>query len=130
MPDPTSGLVTILRRTLPWVRLLSTAGFLAVGFFALMGAVSWGGFAMTGMGQAPVQAVTIYVVLMLLAFVPAWHLRKYAKRIEDFVAQGHIVQLEAVLEAERAIWKFGGLLAILIGIVAIAAMVVGVLAAL
>ena len=130
MADPTAGLVTILRKTLPWVHLLSTAGFIAVGFFALLGAWSWAGLTTTGMGQIPVQTLFVYPIMMLLAFVPAWHLRKCARRMQVFVAQGHVVQLEAVLESQRAVWKFAGLFVVLIGAVAVAALVVGVLAAL
>ena len=130
MSDPTAGLVAILRKTLPWVHLLSYAGFMAVGFFALLGGLSWSGLAAAGKGHVPIQALIGYPILMLLALLPAWHLRKYARRLDVFVAQGHIVQLEAALEAQRAVWKFAGLLVILLGAMAVVAMVVGVLAAL
>ena len=130
MSDPTAGLVAILRKTLPWVRLLSIAGFIAVGFFAMLGSMSLAGLMATNMGQAQVQALVMYPIMMVLAFIPAWHLRKCARRMQVFVAQGHIVQLEAVLESQRAVWKFAGLLALLTGVVAVAAMVLGVLAAL
>ena len=130
MSDPTAGLVTILRRTLPWIRLLSLAGFIAIGFLALLGGMSWATIASTGKGQIPVQSLVTYPVLMLFAFLPAWFLHKCVRRIKVFVAQGHIVQLEAVLEAQRTVWKFGGVLALVTAAAAIAAMLIGVLAAL
>jgi hypothetical protein len=130
MTDPTAGLVAILRRTLPWVHLLSYACFVAVGFFALLGGMWWAGLGTAARGHVPLQVLVVYPILMILAFVPAWHLRKCARRLQVFVAQGHIVQLEAALDAQRAVWKFAGLVVILMGALAIVAMVVGVLAAL
>ena len=102
MSDPNAGIIKILSRTLPWVRLLSVIGFISVGCFALLGAISWVGISTERVEQVPLQALVAYPILMVLAFVPAFYLHKCARRMRTFVAQGHMVQLEAVLEAQRA----------------------------
>jgi hypothetical protein len=130
LSDPNAGVIKILSKTLPWVRLLSIAGFLSVALFALLGAVSWAGISTERVGQVPVQALIVYPILMLLSFVPAFYLHKCARRMRTFVAQGHTVQLEGVLEAQRAFWKFLGGLVLAMGILLMVAMAIGVLAAL
>jgi hypothetical protein len=67
-----------------------------------------------------------------LYLVPSLQLRKYARRIDLFVAQGHTVQLEAALEAQRAFWRFAGIFVIAsagtAALVLAAAMIVGIVA--
>lgn len=130
MSDPNAGVIGILRRTLPWVRLLSIFGFMAVALFAILGAVSWVGISTERVEQIPLQALIVYPILMVLSFVPAFYLHKCARKMHIFVAQGHMVQLEAVLEAQRGFWKFLGSLVLAMGVILLAAMVIGVLAAL
>jgi hypothetical protein len=130
LSDPNAGIIKILSRTQPWVRLLSITGFVSVAVFALLGAVSWMGISTERVGQIPVQALIVYPILIVLSFVPAFYLHKSARRMRAFVAQGHTVQLEGVLEAQRAFWKFLGSLVLAMVILLMMAMVIGVLAAL
>ncbi len=130
MSDPNAGAIGILRKTLPWVHLLSIFGFLAVGLFAVLAVVSWVGIWTERVEQTSVQALIMFPILMVLSFVPAFYLHKSARRMKTFVAQGHMVQLEAVLEAQRGFWKVLGALVLAIGLFLLAAMAVGVLAAL
>jgi len=134
--DPNAGVVLILRQTLPWVRLLSVLGFVSVGCFALLGAVAWTGISAMSAGRPdriPVEALVVYPVLMVASFVPSFYLHKCARRMGEFVAQGHTAQLEAFLEAQRALWRFlGGLALLLAGAAALtllAAVAIGLLAA-
>jgi hypothetical protein len=130
LSDPNAGIIKILDRTLPWVRLLSVAGFMSVGLVALLGAISWVGISTERVEQIPLRALIMYPILMVLAFVPAFYLHKCARRIRSFVAQGHMVQLEGVLEAQRAFWKFMGGLVLAMGMLLLAVLVIRVLAAL
>lgn len=130
MSDPNAGIIKILSRTLPWVRFLSVVGFISVGFFALLGALSLVGITTERLEQVHLQALAVYPILMVVSFVPAFHLHKCARRMETFVSQGHTVQLEGVLEAQRAFWKFLGCLVLVMGMILVAAMVIGMLAAL
>lgn len=55
----------------------------------------------------------LYALMAFVFFVQAVYLHKYARRINVFVAQGHQVQLEAALEAQRKFWRFAGALLLL-----------------
>ena len=129
MSDPTAGAVRILRETRPWVRFVSSFGFLCSALIGLLGAASLAG--MAG-GQVHAAAWLLYPALVVLYFVPSFQLLKYARRIDTFVAQGHTVQLEAALDAQRAFWRFAGLFVVLsagiAALVFLAAMVVGIVA--
>lgn len=120
MSDPNSGLVHIVRRSLLWVRLLSIAGFVSVGLAALL--------CIVGPGRE-YEVLIACVLFMVFSFVPSLHLYKTSRRMSIFVAQGHTVQLEAVLEAERKFWRFVGVTA-LVWLICAAIAVVGMVAGL
>lgn len=135
MSDPHAGVIQILRRTQPWVYFLSIIGFLNVGLILLLAVVSWVGIETERMGrEVPLSALLVYPLMVLLALPPALYLYKYARRIRTFVAQGHQVQLEAALEAQRRFWSFTGCIALAMVILAflgvVAGMVIGVMAGL
>ena len=54
--------------------------------------------------------------LALLYVFPSLYLFKYANRIRDFGIDGDALQLELALDAQRAFWKFVGVLT-LVGLV-------------
>jgi hypothetical protein len=56
----------------------------------------------------------LYLLTGIVFLVPAFYLHKYARRIKRFVAQGHQVQLEAALEAQRKFWKYTSILAVVV----------------
>ena len=112
MIDRSSGTVLILQRTQPWIRLASFIGFLAAGLFGFLGLDAvLGGVTLHRSESAPV--VLLDFVFSLIFLMPSLHLHKYASRIRAFVAQGHMVQLESAMEAQRRFWKFTGLCALL-----------------
>lgn len=131
MNDPNAGIIQILRRTQPWVNLVSIFGFICVGLMALLAGVSWVGIASDRVEQIPVAALLVYPVLLVLYFVPSFYLFKYGRRIKTFVAQGHTVQLEAALEAQRAFWRFVGIIVVvsagLTALVIVFAMIAGIM---
>jgi hypothetical protein len=110
--DPNAGTIHVLQRTQPWVRLASVIGFLLAAVMALIafdGTV--GGLTSRRFETAPFLLLDF--VFSVVFLVPSLYLHKYASRISVFVAQGHNVQLEAALEAQRKFWKFTGLCALL-----------------
>lgn len=129
--DPNAGVVEILRKTRPWVGLVSIFGFISVGLIGLLAIASWVGIATEHVDRIPLAALLVYPVLLVLYFIPSWQLFKYSRRIDVFVAQGHTVQLEAALEAQRAFWRFVGIVvAVSAGMTALmlmAAMIVGIM---
>jgi hypothetical protein len=130
LSDPNAGLISSLRKTLPWVRFLSIVGFLLVGLFGLLAAVSWMGQAGGQNSAISGQALFVYPFMMIFTLVPAVQLHKCAQKMTIFVAQGHTVQLEEVLEAQRGFWIFLGVIALVNGLALLAAIAIGVLAAL
>jgi len=132
MGDPNAGVIFILRRTRPWVRLVSIIGFLSVVLMMVVG-LGGGLVGITAERTHPLVLLA-YPLFALLYFFPSLYLYKYSRRIGAFVAQGHQAQLESALEAQRAFWQFVGIVT-LVGMVVvlcllIAAIAVGVLAAL
>jgi hypothetical protein len=132
--DPNAGAVHILRKTQPWVRLVGMFGFLCAGLMALLGVASLMGISAGRVEQGPVASLLLYPALFVLYVIPSFQLLKYARRIDTFVAQGHTVQLEAALEAQRAFWRFIGVVVTVsagaMAIVLVAAMIVGIMAGL
>jgi hypothetical protein len=129
--DPNAGVVLILRKTQPWVRLVSICGFISVALIAVFGAVSWIGMSAERVEHAPLVALLIYPVMLVMYLIPSLQLLKYSRRIGTFVAQGHTVQLEAALDAQRAFWRFIGIVvaasAVMMAVMFVASMFVGIL---
>lgn len=115
------------------MRFLSIVGFLAVAVVVLLGVVSWVGISTERVESIPLAALVVYPVLAISCLIPSFYLHKYARRIRVFVAQGHMVQLEAALEAERMFWRFFGIVAIICGGLTVAillgALAIGIMAA-
>jgi len=110
--DPHAGTVLVLQRTQPWVRLASFIGFLLSAVMAVLGFdATVGSLTAHRLDTAPFVLLAFVFAVVLL--IPSIYLHKYATRISAFVAQGHDVQLEAALEAQRKFWKFSGLCALL-----------------
>jgi hypothetical protein len=126
------SIARILTDTQPWARTMGILGFVTVGFMILGGLAA----GVVGVATGNLQSVMLmifYPVLGILYIVPSMYLLRYANRIRDFAAQGHISQLESALDAQRAFWKFVGILTIIsisVSILAVmAAIVFGILAA-
>ena|SRR5437868_419332 len=110
--DPHAGTIAVLQKTQPWVRLASALGFLLAALMAFLGFDGLvGGLSAHRFDTAPF--IVIDFVFAIVFLVPSLYLNKFASRIGVFVAQGHSVQLEAALEAQRKFWKFSGLFAVL-----------------
>jgi hypothetical protein len=113
LSDPNAGVIQILRRTRPWVYFLSLFGFSIVGVISALGIASLVGVGSERIGRdLHVVALFVYPLMVIVWLVPSFYLHKYARRIRTFVAQGHQVQLEAALEAQRHFWLFTGAMAL------------------
>jgi hypothetical protein len=110
--DPFAGSILLLQRTRPWVRLAGVIAFLlsaVMAFLGLQGAV--GGLMARRLDRGLFIALDfLFAAGFLMLGV---YLHQYASRITVFAAQGHNVQLEAALEAQRKFWKVAGLCALL-----------------
>jgi hypothetical protein len=129
LSDPNAGAIHILRKSVPWVRLLSVVGFIFVGLFALLGLAAWRGMLNEHDSQHPIGAVIFCAVTMIMLLVPSLYLHQSVGRMSVFLAQGHTVQLEAVLETQRKFWQFAGGIALL-WLICLAIGVIGIVAGL
>jgi hypothetical protein len=111
--DPHAGTILVLQKTQPWVRLAGVVGFLLSGVMAFQGINGVvGGLASRHFESIPLLVADFVFAVVFLA--QARYLMKYANRIGVFVAQGHVVQLEAAMEAQRKFWKLTGLCVVLL----------------
>jgi len=105
MADPNAGVVFILRRTVPWIRGAIALALVLAGAFGLFGVDGL-------MGKAPgtIDGLPTALACWLLACGSAgiaFQLLKYLRRVRLFIAQEHTAQLEAALESQRRVWKWG-----------------------
>lgn len=113
MVDPArpDGVADILRRTQPWVRLIAIMLFISVAFMVLCGlAVGTMGLFSGEPGMAALMFV--YPLVGLVYLFPGIYLTRYASHIGGYLSNPQGVQLELALDAQRAFWKFVGVLTI------------------
>ena len=122
--------ITSLRRTRPWVRFMSMVGFVSAGLMVVIGLI--GGAIGVVTQNAEAAVLIVYPPLALLYVFPSLYLFKYANRIRDFGTNGDALQLELALDAQRAFWKFVGVLTLvglaLTVVLMVMAAVVGIVA--
>ena len=118
------SIARILKETQPWARAMGILGYISVGIMILVG-LAVGLVGIMTQNVESLALMVVYPLLGLVYIVPSMYLTRYANRIREFVAQGHLSQLESALEAQRAFWKFVGILTI----VSIAVSLLGMMAA-
>ena len=117
----TEAMLLSLRKTRPWVRLLSILGMLIALFIVAVGVgVGLAGPFLAG-DKAPaafmVGAGVFYIILGLLYLIPSLYLFRYAAAISDALkVQPRGPSVERALELQKSFWKFVGIF-VLLGIV-------------
>jgi hypothetical protein len=127
----------ILRRTVPWVRLMSIILFIGSGLAALGGLLMALGAAL-GLGGPPGQQFGVltgavigvcYAAIGAVNFFPAMFLTRFANNARDYATSAQPQLLEEALDAQRSYWKFMGVFT-LIGVgLAIVGIVLGIVMA-
>lgn len=130
LPDQDSTLgpaiPRIMEQTQPWARLMGILGFISVAFMIVTGLGAGVVGIVTRSPQAAVFLI-VYPLMALLYVFPSLYLIRYANRIRDFVGQRQPAQLEAALDAQRAFWKFIGVLTLVMLVVAVMGIVLAIL---
>jgi hypothetical protein len=134
----TGAVIDQLRRTKGWVRFLGILGFIACGLMilagigmALMGPAMGAAIEDTGVmpGFGALMGV-IYIVMAAFYFYPALKLNQYASRIGRLMQQPTEENLVLALDAQRAFWKYLGIIMamtmILYVLIIVGAVIVGV----
>ena len=116
----TTGIVDQLKRTRPWVLLISIVGFIFTALMAIgtVGIFFGGGAAMMGPGMPPefggggliIGMGIMYLIMTILYFVISLLLLKYAGAIKRFVASGTSQDMEHALKHQASFWKLVGIL--------------------
>ena len=121
----------ILRRTVPWVRVMSVVLFISGGLMFVGGLLfAVGVFAgrlgdRSGASGLPTLLVGVfYAAFGPFYLIPAVFLHRFASRAKAFVAAPRPDLLEAALDAQRSYWKFIGILIIVGCVLAIGLLVI------
>lgn len=116
----TEPMLLSLRRTKPWVRVMSVIGFISVGFMAITGAFNISSMfrAESGLPFMPMIFMGVLNILMaLLYLLPSLYLFKFASSLGCLLDGGGADDLEEALSHQKAFWKFVGILTlVLLGI--------------
>lgn len=136
----TIGIVEQLKKTRPWVLLISIMGFIFTALMAIVTLMIFfgGGSAMlsgaagipAGSGAMVMGMGVMYLIMTILYFVISLYLYKYAGGIKRFVATGTAQDMEVALKQQASFWKIVGILTLITLVITIAFMVFGVGAAL
>jgi hypothetical protein len=116
LPDVDSRLyeaAQTLAQTRPWVRFLSVLAFLLFGF-TILGMAGMAAFMNTAGPDA--FAMTTIATMILMYFVPAILMWKYANRISWFLNEQTPATLAEAISAQKTFWNYVGV-AGMIGVV-------------
>jgi hypothetical protein len=111
MADPArpDGVADILRRTQPWVRLMAIMLFISVGVMILSG-LAVGSLGLFSGEPRMAALMVVYPLIGLVYLIPGIYLTRYASHIGGYLGNPQTAQLELALDAQRAFWKFVGIL--------------------
>lgn len=138
----TDSIVASLRKTRPWVLLLSILGFIGTAFMVIAAVPMLLGGGMMGMndmadmegmegvgmfgGGMMIGMGVFYLVLAVIYFMASLYLLRYAGSIKRAVAGMQVSDLETALGQQASFWKLMGILTLITIVAMIAMMVVGV----
>jgi hypothetical protein len=114
-----------LQRTRPWVRFLGLVGFVWSGLL-IVGGLAGGAVMLAASRPEGIGLLFVYPLAGVLYIYPSLCLFRYADGIGRFLATGGVDALALALDAQRAFWKFAGLLTVVSLVVAVGATVLGV----
>jgi hypothetical protein len=103
-------IVEALRKTKPWVSLVSISGFVFAGFSVLIGLVL--------VIAAPDEEFGVglgvgYLMWAFMTFAAALPLHRYARGIRKLLHGGGMAELEHALEAQTRFWQLAGALTLI-----------------
>lgn len=125
--EPTGQLITsqmteALRKTKPWVRMLSILGFIGSGLMLVIALLVMASGAIGGvMGRSfglgaagGIMLGLLYGLMALLYIFPSLFLFRYASAIASMLSEDTVRGMEKALEAQKSFWRFIGILTVVI----------------
>jgi hypothetical protein len=116
----TAQMTEALRKTKPWVRMLSILGFIGSGLMIIIalfvmasGAIGGAMGRSFGLGAAGGIALgLVYGLMALLYIFPSLFLFRYASAIASMLSEDTVRGMENALEAQKSFWRFIGILTV------------------
>ncbi len=113
-PTVTPAAIHLLRQTKPWVRLISLLMFIGGGLVLVTGAFTMLMQLSRGVHMNGVAMVSFLFQIcgVMIYVVPAFHLHRYAGRIDVLTHTRRSEDLELALGHQKSFWMFTGILAL------------------
>jgi hypothetical protein len=115
----TETMLFYLKGASPWLRFVGIAGFIMLGLYALLGmtmiiGIRNFGSAIPGWSGA-VGAVfgVFYLGAIALMFFPVLFIFQFGRKIKSYVHTGNDDDLEQAFKNNKSLWKFMGILSII-----------------
>ena len=134
----TEGMLFYLKGAAPWLRFISIVGFICLGIsiLSILLVTFVFGHALEELPEAAPYAalltsgmVFIYLPILALYFFPILYVFRFGKKIQNYLFTGDSGDLEAAFKNNKSLWKFLGILMIImLGFFALA-LVIGIIAA-
>jgi hypothetical protein len=129
-PSQPSRIPDILRRTVPWVRMMSVVLFISCAVMMVGGVIfsiamaaglaAQGGGTGRPFGAAPALIGGLFYAGMgLINIFPAVFLWRFGSRAKEYVASPRPELLEQALDSQRSYWKFMGIFMVIAVVLAL-----------
>lgn len=117
-----------LRRTRPWVKFCSLAGYITSGFILLIAAIT----IRKMLGNFPLLTIILlgsfYLVLAVLFVIPSLRLSRYERSITHLEVSQRIEDLEQALADQCTFWKQMGIMILILMIIYLITIAISALA--
>ncbi len=121
-PDPDCGdhsdappvVVEHLRRTRPWVKFCSLAGYITSGFLILIAVFTLRGMLDKYSLPTLILLGSFYLILAILFLIPSLWLSRYEKSITRLDVSNRLEDLEQAIAHQRAFWRQMAIMILLI----------------
>ena len=107
--DGLSEILTPLKQTRPWVKLVSVAGLVGAVLLALLGVITF----FTDVKNATLMGI-VYLLVGAVYVVPSLHLSRYASSIRELLRTRDTPTLVRALGHQQKFWHFSGVLTLLV----------------
>ena len=120
----TKSMLKYLKQTSPWLRFIGTLGYIfcsisVVGGIIFLVAISADYGLADELGDFPAEiAGLFYILLGILLFFPSRFLHKFGEKIRRFLDSNSGEDLEQAFKHNKSLWKYIGIICIIIIIVA------------
>jgi hypothetical protein len=116
----TETMLFYLKGASPWLRFVGIAGFVTLGLYVLIGLTmivgvqSFGSTISGWSGAMGAVFGVFYLGAIVLMFFPVLFIFQFGKKIKSYIHTGNDEDLEQALKNNKSLWKFIGILSIVV----------------